>query len=122
MNLMQRPSAVEEMFARRAAPTERLCAGAEAVTRTSYSMAQRFRRGGKLIVFGNGGASTDAQHVAVEFVHPVIVGKRALPAMALTCDIATVTGMANQAGYAGAFAHQIGLFAGGGHDHDGDRA
>lgn len=111
MNLMQRPSAVEEMFARRDEPVERLAAGAEAVTRASYAMALRFRRGGKLIVFGNGGASTDAQHVAVEFVHPVIVGKPALPAMALTSDIATVTGMANQAGYAGAFAHQLRLFA-----------
>ncbi|HEV2642125.1 MAG TPA: SIS domain-containing protein, partial [Candidatus Elarobacter sp.] len=46
-----------------------------------YDMAVRFHRGGKLVVFGTGGASTDAQHVAVEFVHPVIVGKRALPAM-----------------------------------------
>jgi len=36
------------------------------------------------VVFGSGGAATDAQHIAVEFVHPVIVGKRALPAFSLT--------------------------------------
>ncbi|HEY6540625.1 MAG TPA: SIS domain-containing protein, partial [Ktedonobacteraceae bacterium] len=35
--------------------------------------------------------ATDAQHVAVEFVHPVIVGKRALPALALTNDSATLS-------------------------------
>jgi len=57
--------------------------------------------------FGTGGASTDAQHVAVEFVHPVIVGKRALPAISLTTDVATVTGIAERAGVAAIFAHQI---------------
>jgi D-sedoheptulose 7-phosphate isomerase len=44
-------------------------------------MAQRFLRGGRLIAFGRGASATDAQHVSVEFVHPVIVGKRALPAL-----------------------------------------
>jgi D-sedoheptulose 7-phosphate isomerase len=43
-------------------------------------MATRFSRGGKLLACGLRHAATDAQHVAVEFVHPVIVGKRALPA------------------------------------------
>jgi D-sedoheptulose 7-phosphate isomerase len=47
-------------------------------------MAHRFHRGGRLVVFGEGGSSADAAHVVVEFVHPVIVGKRALPAFALT--------------------------------------
>ncbi len=47
-------------------------------------MAHRFLRGGRLLAFGNGASSTDAQHVSVEFVHPVIVGKRALPALDLS--------------------------------------
>ena len=47
-------------------------------------MAQRFRSGGRLLAFGRGPYSTDAQHVSVEFVHPVIVGKRALPALDLS--------------------------------------
>ena len=38
---------------------------------------------GRLLAFGNDSAATDAQHVSVEFVHPVIVGKRALPALDL---------------------------------------
>lgn len=70
-------------------------------------MAQRFHRGGKLIVFGNGGAGTDAQHVAVEFVHPVIVGKRALPAISLTNDVATVTGVSDRSGFEQAFTHHM---------------
>jgi D-sedoheptulose 7-phosphate isomerase len=44
-------------------------------------MSDRFLRGGRLLAFGKGPYATDAQHVAVEFVHPVIVGKRALPAL-----------------------------------------
>ena len=52
-------------------------------------MAARFQRGGRLLAFGRGACSTDAQHVSVEFVHPVIVGKRALPALDLSCAFAT---------------------------------
>jgi D-sedoheptulose 7-phosphate isomerase len=44
-------------------------------------MSERFLRGGRLLAFGRGPYATDAQHVSVEFVHPVIVGKRALPAL-----------------------------------------
>lgn len=46
-------------------------------------MSRRFLDGGRLLAFGRGAAATDAQHVSVEFVHPVIVGKRALPALDL---------------------------------------
>ena len=46
----------------------------------SQAMAERFRAGGRLYAFGRGPYATDAAHVSVEFVHPVIVGKRALPA------------------------------------------
>jgi D-sedoheptulose 7-phosphate isomerase len=102
---------VDELFARRAAPLEDLADHAEDVARTCHAMAQRFHRNGKLVVFGNGGPSTDAQHVAVEFVHPVIVGKRALPAVSLTADIATVTGVASRVGLDEIFTHQIRLLA-----------
>lgn len=47
-------------------------------------MAARFEAGGRLLAFGRGPYATDAQHVSVEFVHPVIVGKRALPALDVT--------------------------------------
>lgn len=61
------------------------------ISATSLEMARRFEGGGRLIVFGSGAAATDAQHVSVEFIHPVIVGKRALPAIALTSDVGSVT-------------------------------
>jgi D-sedoheptulose 7-phosphate isomerase len=85
---------------------------AEAVARACHAMAERFARGGRLIVFGNGGSSTDAQHVSVEFVHPVLVGKRALPALSLTTDVATVTAIANRSGFEEIFAHQLRHLAG----------
>ena len=100
-------AAVIAAFARREAAARDLADRAADIADAAFAMAARFRDGGKLIVFGVGAASTDAQHVAVEFVHPVIVGKRALPAMSLTSDVATVTAIAASAGMAEIFAHQL---------------
>src|SRR5258706_5416555 len=63
------------------------------VAEACWAMARRFHQRGRLLAFGNGAGATDAQHVSVEFVHPVIVGKRALPALALTNDSATLSGL-----------------------------
>jgi D-sedoheptulose 7-phosphate isomerase len=98
---------VAQLFALRSEPVRDFAGQAEAVATACHAMAVRFHLGAKLITFGTGGSSTDAQHVAVEFVHPVIVGKRALPAISLTTDVATVTGVAQREGMAGIFAHQI---------------
>ncbi len=54
----------------------------------SREMAERFLDGGRLLAFGHGPYATDAQHVSVEFVHPVIVGKRALAALDLSLAFA----------------------------------
>lgn len=60
---------------------------AERLARCCHRMAERFARGGRLVaVAAAPPARSDARHVAVEFVHPVIVGKRALPALALTAE------------------------------------
>jgi D-sedoheptulose 7-phosphate isomerase len=60
---------------------------AERIARLCHRMAERFARGGRLFALGaDPVARSDARHVAVEFVHPVIVGKRALPALALTAE------------------------------------
>ena len=64
---------------------------ADALARVCHLMAERFARGGRLIAFGRSPtARSDARHVAVEFVHPVIVGKRALPAIALTGEVVLI--------------------------------
>jgi D-sedoheptulose 7-phosphate isomerase len=61
---------------------ERFFAGeADRLAGACREMSERFLHGGRLVAFGRGPYATDAQHVSVEFVHPVIVGKRALPAL-----------------------------------------
>ncbi|MEO6204953.1 MAG: SIS domain-containing protein [Mycobacteriales bacterium] len=98
---------VAEAFARRVDAVQGLSPQATTLALACRDMAERFARGGRLLVFGNGGGSTDAQHVAVEFVHPVIVGKRALPALSLVSDAATLMGVANRSGLEHVYAHQI---------------
>lgn len=73
-HLLERNQLFERFFAREAARLASAC----------HEMSERFLRGGRLLAFGRGSYATDAQHVSVEFVHPVIVGKRALPALDLS--------------------------------------
>jgi D-sedoheptulose 7-phosphate isomerase len=76
--LHERLDAGERFFTARSGEVARLC----------HRMAERFGRGGRLIALGSAPAArSDARHVAVEFVHPVIVGKRALPAIAVTAEL-----------------------------------
>jgi D-sedoheptulose 7-phosphate isomerase len=72
--LLARNQLFETFFAREAPHLAQAC----------REMSERFLRGGRLLAFGRGPYATDAQHVSVEFVHPVIVGKRALPALDLS--------------------------------------
>jgi D-sedoheptulose 7-phosphate isomerase len=72
--LLERNRIFEEFFAREARPLAAAC----------REMSERFLAGGRLLAFGRGPYATDAQHVSVEFVHPIIVGKRALPALDLS--------------------------------------
>jgi D-sedoheptulose 7-phosphate isomerase len=72
--LLARNQILESFFAREANRLAESC----------REMSERFLRGGRLLAFGQGPYATDAQHVSVEFVHPVIVGKRALPALDLS--------------------------------------
>ena len=72
--LLERNRICEEFFSREA----------PRLAEASREMSERFLRGGRLLAFGRGPYATDAQHVSVEFVHPVIVGKRALPALDLS--------------------------------------
>jgi D-sedoheptulose 7-phosphate isomerase len=77
--LAARETAGSEFFGRQAPRLAHLC----------HRMAERFARGGRLLAFGTSPAArSDVRHVTVEFVHPVIVGKRALPALGLSGDSA----------------------------------
>jgi D-sedoheptulose 7-phosphate isomerase len=81
-------SRIEDLLARRTeAGAEFFEAQAAALATLCHRMAERFARGGRLVAFGSSPQDrSDVHHVAVEFVHPVIVGKRALPALGLSRD------------------------------------
>jgi D-sedoheptulose 7-phosphate isomerase len=103
---------VEARFAKSMSQPEAFfSAQAGRIAEACWAMARRFHQGGRLLAFGNGASATDAQHVAVEFVHPVIVGKRALPALALTNDSATLSGLMAGRNATASFAHQLRVLA-----------
>lgn len=72
-------------------------------------MARRFAAGGRLLTFGNGGSSTDAQDLAGLFLSPAD-DSRPLPAICLTNDIAVITALSNDIGFDVVFARQLAAF------------
>lgn len=70
-------------------------------------MAGRFQEGQRLWVMGNGGSACDAQHVAVEFVHPIIEKRRALPAFDLVSQTPILTAISNDKDFAKVFVDQL---------------
>ena len=74
-------------------------------------IAEGFRAGGKLLLFGNGGSAADAQHIAGEFVNRFgLADRRALPAIALSTDGGVLTCIANDTGFEKVFARQVEAF------------
>ena len=84
---------------------------ADRISDCARAMADAFERGGRLFVMGNGGSLCDAQHATVEFMHPVLAKRRALPAMTLATEAALLTAVANDEDFSMAFAKQLRLLA-----------
>jgi D-sedoheptulose 7-phosphate isomerase len=80
---------------------------ADRIAECAAAMARAFDEGGRLFVMGNGGSSCDAAHVSVEFMHPIIEKRPALPAIALTTDTAILTAVGNDQDFAMAFTEQL---------------
>jgi D-sedoheptulose 7-phosphate isomerase len=70
-------------------------------------VVETFRRGGKLLLCGNGGSAADAQHIAAEFVSRFRRERHGLPAIALTTDTSILTAISNDYGYERVFARQV---------------
>jgi D-sedoheptulose 7-phosphate isomerase len=92
---------------RTAARTADACA--EEILVAAAAIVESVRRGGKLLICGNGGSAGDAQHLATEFVSTLTVDRRraAIPAIALTTDTSLLTAVANDYGFEGVFARQV---------------
>jgi D-sedoheptulose 7-phosphate isomerase len=71
------------------------------------AIASMYKQQGSLFVMGNGGSSSDASHIAVEFLHPVTTGRPALPAFDLSCDKTLMSAIANDVGYDQVFSRQV---------------
>jgi D-sedoheptulose 7-phosphate isomerase len=80
---------------------------ADRIVEVATLIADAFRNGNKVLLFGNGGSSTDAAHIAAEFVGRYKRERMPLPAIALATDIAAITCIANDYGYEELFARQV---------------
>src|SRR6516164_7194132 len=84
---------------------------ADRIVACCTALAKSFDDGGRLFVMGNGGSSCDAAHVSVEFMHPIIEKRPALPALALTTDTAFLTAVGNDQDFSMAFTEQLRMLA-----------
>lgn len=82
-------------------------AHADRIVLVAQVIAHAFREGRKVLLFGNGGSSTDASHIAAEFVGRYLRERRPLPAMALGTDMAALTCISNDYDFSEVFARQV---------------
>jgi D-sedoheptulose 7-phosphate isomerase len=81
--------------------------GLEVLEAAIEAVTDCFRKGNKVLLFGNGGSAADAQHIAAEFVNRFRIERPPLPAIALTTDSSALTSIANDYGYVDVFAKQV---------------
>ncbi len=79
----------------------------EQIIDISELFIESFKKGGKIMFFGNGGSASDSQHLAAELVGRFQKERKALPALALTVNTSILTALANDYGYEVVFARQV---------------
>jgi D-sedoheptulose 7-phosphate isomerase len=79
----------------------------QAMLRATEVMATALRGGNKILIAGNGGSAADAQHIACEFLSRLNFDRNPLPALALTTDTSTLTGIGNDYGFEQVFERQV---------------
>jgi len=80
---------------------------AEKIFEVVQLIAQTFRNGKKVLIFGNGGSAMDASHIAAEFVNRFLMERPPLPAIALNTDVAVLTSISNDYDYSQVFSKQL---------------
>ncbi len=88
---------------------------ADKIVEVVQLIAQAFREGKKVLIFGNGGSAMDASHIAAEFVNRFLMERPPLPAIALNTDVAVLTSISNDYDYSQVFSKQLSALG-----HDGD--
>ena len=79
----------------------------EVLIKAVEAVVAAFRRGNKLLLFGNGGSAADAQHIAAEFTNRFLIERPPLPALALTTDSSALTAIGNDYDYSQIFVKQL---------------
>lgn len=79
----------------------------DGIAEMARAIIQTYQRGGKVVLFGNGGSAADAQHIAGELVGKFLMERRALPAMALNTNTSILSALANDYGYETVFSRQV---------------
>jgi D-sedoheptulose 7-phosphate isomerase len=77
------------------------------IAEAAEAIADAFKAGRKLLLFGNGGSAADAQHVAAEFMNRFLIERPPLPAVALTTDTSVLTSIANDYSFDEIFSKQV---------------
>ena len=77
------------------------------IVSAATAIAETFKAGRKLLLFGNGGSAADSQHIAAEFVNRFVIERPPLPAIALTTDTSVITSIGNDYDFADIFSKQI---------------
>ena len=70
-------------------------------------LSKAFKRGNKLLLFGNGGSASDTQHIAAEFVGRYKLERGSFPAIALNTNTSTITAVGNDYSYDEVFFHSV---------------
>lgn len=79
----------------------------DALDRIAKAALQALRRGGKIVLLGNGGSAADACHIATELVGRFKRDRPAIPALALGTNVQLLTAIANDLGYEESFAREV---------------
>ncbi len=101
------PALIEESIGVREAMLESL---RDPLDRACDLVIAALRSGAKVILLGNGGSAADAQHVAAEIVGRFRLDRRGWPALALSENISSLTGIANDYGFEAVFVRQLEAF------------
>lgn len=77
------------------------------IVTAAEAIAEAFKAGRKLLIFGNGGSAADAQHIAAEFMNRFLIERPPLPAVALSTDTSVLTSIANDYAFDEIFSKQV---------------
>lgn len=100
-------SFIEESLDESIAVKEKLKAQSDVIEEIAKEAVETIKKGGKIVIFGNGGSAADAQHITGELVGKFKLERESLPAIALTTNTSILTAIANDISFDNVFSRQV---------------